>query len=80
MELVRYIHLNPLRAELVMNYKNLKGFKYLGTVHWWIDADMLAKYGILPGYGSSPQRAMLLGSKGTKSDISTLAISKKLDI
>jgi len=30
MELVRYIHLNPLRAKLVANYKSLKGFRYAG--------------------------------------------------
>ncbi len=30
MELVRYIHLNPLRANLVADYKSLKGFSYSG--------------------------------------------------
>ena len=30
MELVRYIHLNPLRAELVADYRSLKGFSYAG--------------------------------------------------
>jgi REP element-mobilizing transposase RayT len=30
MELVRYIHLNPLRAKLVADYKSLKGFRYAG--------------------------------------------------
>jgi putative transposase len=29
-ELVRYIHLNPLRAKLVADYKSLKGFRYAG--------------------------------------------------
>lgn len=29
-ELVRYIHLNPLRARLVADYKSLKGFGYSG--------------------------------------------------
>jgi len=28
--LVRYIHLNPLRAKLVADYKSLKGFRYAG--------------------------------------------------
>jgi hypothetical protein len=28
--LVRYIHLNPLRARLVADYKNLGKFKYTG--------------------------------------------------
>jgi hypothetical protein len=32
MELVRYIHLNPLRAKLVADYKSLKGFRYPDTV------------------------------------------------
>ena len=30
MELVRYIHLNPLRAKLVADYESLKGFRYAG--------------------------------------------------
>jgi len=30
LELVRYIHLNPLRAGLVADYKSLKGFVYGG--------------------------------------------------
>lgn len=30
LELVRYIHLNPLRAKLVPDYKSLKGFSYGG--------------------------------------------------
>jgi len=30
LELVRYIHLNPLRAKLVDDYKRLKGFRYSG--------------------------------------------------
>ena len=30
LELVRYIHLNPLRAGLVKGYKNLSGFPYCG--------------------------------------------------
>ena len=30
LELVRYIHLNPLRAGMVKDYKSLKGFKYGG--------------------------------------------------
>ena len=30
LELVRYIHLNPLRAKLVADYKSLKGFSYGG--------------------------------------------------
>jgi putative transposase len=30
LELVRYIHLNPLRAKLVSDYKSLKGFSYGG--------------------------------------------------
>ena len=29
-ELVRYIHLNPLRADLVKNYENLARYKYCG--------------------------------------------------
>ncbi len=42
LELVRYIHLNPLRAKLIEEYKNLSGFLYCGhgaimgrrTVEW----------------------------------------------
>jgi hypothetical protein len=30
MELVRYIHLNPLRAKLVADYKSLRRFSYAG--------------------------------------------------
>ena len=30
LELVRYIHLNPLRAKLVDEYKNLAGYRYCG--------------------------------------------------
>lgn len=30
MELVRYIHLNPLRARLVADYKSLKSYRYAG--------------------------------------------------
>ncbi len=30
LELVRYIHLNPIRAHLVKEYKNLAGFRYCG--------------------------------------------------
>jgi putative transposase len=30
LELVRYIHLNPLRAKLVADYASLKGFRYSG--------------------------------------------------
>jgi putative transposase len=30
LELVRYIHLNPLRAKLVGDYERLKGFPYCG--------------------------------------------------
>ena len=52
MELVRYIHLNPLRAKLVTDYKSLKGFSYAGhgalmdrCRHDWQNTEYM------PGYG-----------------------------
>ncbi|MGB8335847.1 MAG: transposase [Desulfobacterales bacterium] len=52
MELVRYIHLNPLRAKLVADDKSLKGFSYAGHCalmdrcrHDWQNTEYI------PGYG-----------------------------
>jgi putative transposase len=54
LELVRYIHLNPLRAKLVADYKSLKGFRYAGhsalmgkCPHDWQDTEyILSLFGV----------------------------------
>jgi putative transposase len=51
LELVRYIHLNPLRASIVTEFKQLKSYHYCGhavlmgtTKHAWHHKDYVLKY------------------------------------
>ena len=72
MELVRYIHLNPLRAKLVADYKSLKGFRYAGHCaligkcpHDWQNTDY-----ILSLFGRKTSEARCLYSKFVEKGVS----------
>ena len=72
MELVRYIHLNPLRANLVADYKSLKGFRYAGHCaligkcpNDWQNTDY-----ILSLFGGKASEARLLYSKFVEKGVS----------
>jgi hypothetical protein len=72
MELVRYIHLNPLRAKLVADYKSLKGFRYAGHCalmgkcpHDWQNTDY-----ILSLFGRKTSEARRLYSKFVEKGVS----------
>ena len=86
MELVRYIHLNPLRAKIVADYKSLKGFRYAGhcALIGKCPNDLNLDHGVVTRRGRYPDtveaRSVLCYWAARELGISTLELSRKLGI